>query len=120
MAKFWFSLNLSEIGDVDTNLVTLKFSSGAMGTIDNSRNAVYGYDQRLEVFCSNGVAIAGNESENTVIKGNPDGFHSSRIPHFFMQRYAPCYVDEVRKFIERSVKTNPQSPTDMMDVWLLF
>ncbi len=53
---------LSQAGDVDTNLVTLKFENGAMGVIDNSRQAVYGYDQRLEVFCSQGMALAGNES----------------------------------------------------------
>ena len=61
---------------------------------DNSRKAVYGYDQRLEVFCSNGTAMADNEAEDTVARGDPDGFHSARPPFFFMQRYAPCYVDD--------------------------
>lgn len=91
---------LNEFGDIDTNIINLKFANGTLGTIDNSRQAVYGYDQRLEVFCSNGIAMAGNETENTTIMANPAGFHSSRIPHFFMQRYAPCYVEEVRQFIE--------------------
>ncbi|MEW5871536.1 MAG: inositol 2-dehydrogenase [Chloroflexota bacterium] len=91
---------LTEADDVDTNVVTLKFSNGAMGVIDNSRQAVYGYDQRLEVFCSDGVAMAGNEAENTVVRGIENGFHSARPPYFFMQRYAPCYVEEVRQFIE--------------------
>ena len=88
------------IGDIDTNIVTLKFANGAMGVIDNSRQAVYGYDQRLEVFCSNGVAMANNEVENVAIKGAKDGYHSARLPYFFMNRYAPCYVEEVRQFIE--------------------
>jgi len=91
---------LNEIGDIDTNIINLKFANGTLGTIDNSRQAVYGYDQRLEVFCSNGIAMAGNETENTTVMANPAGFHASRIPHFFMQRYAPCYVEEVRQFIE--------------------
>ena len=88
------------IGDIDTNIVTLKFANGAIGVIDNSRQAVYGYDQRLEVFCSNGIALAENESENTAIKGGKDGYHSARLPYFFMDRYAPCYLEEVRQFIE--------------------
>ncbi len=57
---------LNEFGDVDTDVIVLRFTNGALGTIDNSRKAVYGYDQRLEVFCSNGTAMADNEAETTV------------------------------------------------------
>jgi len=105
---------LKEFGDVDTSLVTLKFANGAIGMIDNSRQAVFGYDQRLEVFCLDGTAVADNEVENTVRKGDRSGFHSARIPHFFMQRYAPCYVHEVRQFIEcvREDKPVPVSGED--------
>jgi myo-inositol 2-dehydrogenase/D-chiro-inositol 1-dehydrogenase len=102
---------LAEIGDVDTNIITLKFSNGTLGAIDNSRQAVYGYDQRLEVFCSNGVAMAGNEAENTVVKGNSQGYQSAKPPYFFMQRYAKCYVDEVRQFIECVRDDTPPSIT---------
>lgn len=91
---------LKQADDVDTTLVTLKFANGAMGVIDNSRQAVFGYDQRVEVFCANGTAIANNETDNTVIKANKDGYHSDRLPYFFMNRYASCYVEEVRQFIE--------------------
>jgi myo-inositol 2-dehydrogenase/D-chiro-inositol 1-dehydrogenase len=105
---------LKEFGDIDTNVVTLKFANGAVGAIDNSRQAVYGYDQRLEVFCTNGTAMADNEAESTILKGDPDGFHSARPPHFFMQRYAPCYVDEVRQFLEcvRDDKPTPVTGQD--------
>jgi myo-inositol 2-dehydrogenase/D-chiro-inositol 1-dehydrogenase len=105
---------LTEFDDVDTNVVTLKFANGAVGAIDNSRKAVYGYDQRLEVFCSNGTAIAENEAETTIRKGDPQGFHSARPPFFFMQRYAPCYVDEVRQFIE-CVRDDSPTPTTGKD-----
>jgi myo-inositol 2-dehydrogenase/D-chiro-inositol 1-dehydrogenase len=105
---------LNEIGDIDTNIINLKFTNGTLGTIDNSRQAVYGYDQRLEVFCSNGIAMAGNETENTTVMANPAGFHASRIPHFFMQRYAPCYVEEVRQFIE-CVRENKPTPVTGLD-----
>jgi myo-inositol 2-dehydrogenase/D-chiro-inositol 1-dehydrogenase len=91
---------LAEADDVDTDIVTLKFENGALGVIDNSRQAVYGYDQRLEVFCSKGVAIAQNEAENTVVKGIENGYHAARLPYFFIQRYDQCYVTEVRQFLE--------------------
>jgi myo-inositol 2-dehydrogenase/D-chiro-inositol 1-dehydrogenase len=105
---------LESFGDTDTNIVTLKFTNGAVGAIDNSRKAVYGYDQRLEVFCSNGIAMADNEAENTLLKGDPDGFHSARPPYFFMQRYAPCYVEEVRQFLE-CVRQDKPTPTTGKD-----
>ena len=90
---------LEEFGDLDTALITLRFKDGTIGSIDNSRQSVYGYDQRLEVFCLEGTAMAENEKENMVLKGNREGFQSSRVPNFFIQRYAPCYVDEVRQFL---------------------
>ena len=105
---------INEFGDIDTTVVTLKFANGAVGTIDNSRRAVYGYDQRLEVFCSNGTAIAENERENVAVKGVADGFHSSRVPLFFMNRYAACYVEEVRQFVE-AVRDNKPTPIDGND-----
>jgi myo-inositol 2-dehydrogenase/D-chiro-inositol 1-dehydrogenase len=105
---------LQEINDIDTDIVTLRFANGTVGAIDNSRKAVYGYDQRLEVFCSNGAAMAGNEVENTVLQGDPAGMHSAKPPYFFMQRYAPCYVEEVRQFIE-CVREDRPTPTTGKD-----
>jgi myo-inositol 2-dehydrogenase/D-chiro-inositol 1-dehydrogenase len=102
---------LNEFGDIDTDVVVLRFCNGALGTIDNSRKAVYGYDQRLEVFCSNGTAMADNEAETTVVKGNTSGFLSAKPPYFFMQRYAPCYVEEVRQFVE-CVRDDKPTPTN--------
>jgi myo-inositol 2-dehydrogenase/D-chiro-inositol 1-dehydrogenase len=105
---------LADIGDVDTTIITLKFEDGTVGAIDNSRQAVYGYDQRLEVFCSHGVAMAGNEAENTVIKGNESGFSSARPPHFFMQRYADCYINELRQFVDCIIE-DKATPTNGQD-----
>ena len=105
---------LKEFGDIDTDVVTLKFVNGAVGAIDNSRKAVYGYDQRLEVFCSNGTAMANNEAETVTVKGNTDGFLSAKPPYFFMQRYAPCYVEEVRQFVE-CVRDDKPTPTTGVD-----
>jgi myo-inositol 2-dehydrogenase/D-chiro-inositol 1-dehydrogenase len=95
-------------------VVILKFANGAVGTIDNSRKAVYGYDQRLEVFCSNGTAFVENEKENVAVKGSREGFLSSKVPYFFMQRYAPCYVEEVRQFVE-CVREDKLTPTTGAD-----
>ena len=105
---------LNEFGDLDTCVTALKFKNGVVGAIDNSRKAVYGYDQRLEVFCANGTAMANNEAETTVVRGGTDGFLSAKPPYFFMQRYAPCYVEEVRQFIECLIEDKP-TPTNGAD-----
>jgi myo-inositol 2-dehydrogenase / D-chiro-inositol 1-dehydrogenase len=102
---------LKDIGDVDVDIITLKFMNGAIGSIDNSRTCVYGYDQRLEVFCSDGTAMAQNEYENTGIRGDKNGFHTSKVPYFFIQRYAECYVEEVRQFLQCVQEDKPVSPT---------
>ena len=58
--------SIQEVNDVDTAIVTLKFANGALGVIDNSRQAVYGYDQRVEVFGEKGAVAADNCCPTTV------------------------------------------------------
>jgi myo-inositol 2-dehydrogenase/D-chiro-inositol 1-dehydrogenase len=105
---------LKEFGDLDTAVISLKFKDGTLGSIDNSRQAVYGYDQRVEVFCLNGTAMAENETEHTVAKGNLEGFHTARVEAFFMQRYGPCYIEEVREFL-RCVRDDQPVPVSGED-----
>jgi len=109
MGKVLIQPELEELGDVDISIVTLKFKNGAIGVIDNSRQCLYGYDQRLEVFCLNGAARAENETEHTVIKGTSDGFQSAKLPYFFIQRYADCYIEEERQFL-RCVRDDQPTP----------
>ena len=66
---------IGEAGDVDTAVVTLKFASGAMAVIDNSRKAVYGYDQRVEVFGSKGAVVDQNDTPNSVVLYAEDGLY---------------------------------------------
>jgi len=91
---------LEQVNDVDTDVITLRFSNGALGVIDNSRQAVYGYDQRLEVFGSAGAARAENQATDTVLQSDNSGIHSAKPPRFFMDRYTECYVTEFREFID--------------------
>jgi myo-inositol 2-dehydrogenase/D-chiro-inositol 1-dehydrogenase len=91
---------LAGIGDVDTDVVTLRFANGALGVIDNSRQSVYGYDQRLEVFGSAGAARAENEANDTVLRSDAEGVLSAKPPRFFIDRYLECYVTEFREFVD--------------------
>ena len=74
---------IGEAGDVDTAVVTLKFANGAIGSINNSRKAVYGYDQRVEVFGSEGMVNIKNDHPNTHTFYGADGVVSEKPLYFF-------------------------------------
>jgi myo-inositol 2-dehydrogenase/D-chiro-inositol 1-dehydrogenase len=90
---------IGEAGDFDTAVITLKFANGAVGTIDNSRQAVYGYDQRVEVFGSKGMVAVANNTPDTHVFSASDGVHSAKPLYFFLERYTESFVAEMREFV---------------------
>jgi len=91
---------LADLGDVDTAVTTLSFQSGAIGVIDNCRQAAYGYDQRVEVHGALGMLAADNELATTVQVADETGFHRPRLPEFFLDRYGDAYARELELFAE--------------------
>ena len=91
---------IGEAGDIDTAIITLRFENGVIGTIDNSRKAVYGYDQRVEVFGSEGVVVISNNTPDTAVVSNASGIHASLPLFFFIERYTEAYIAEMKEFIE--------------------
>ncbi len=90
---------IGKAGDIDTAIVTLKFASGAIGVIDNSRQAVYGYDQRAEVFGSAGCASVENEKPSTARISTKDAVTEEKPLYFFLERYMQAYASEVSEDI---------------------
>jgi myo-inositol 2-dehydrogenase/D-chiro-inositol 1-dehydrogenase len=97
----------SKYGDIDTAIITLRFRNGALGMIDNSRKAVYGYDQRVEVFGSKGSVTIANDHPNSAVVSTADGIVSDKPLHFFLERYNGAYVDETQQFIESLLNGKP-------------
>ena len=91
---------IGEAGDVDTAVVSLKFANGAMGVIDNSRKAVYGYDQRVEVFGSEGAVMDENDTPNNATYYGADGTSSSPCYKIMWDRYTMAFAAEQRAFAE--------------------
>ena len=91
---------IGEAGDVDTALVTLKFENGAIGVIDNSRKAVYGYDQRVEVFGSEGCAEDQNDTPNTAVLSTADGAVHGVAYKVMWDRYTGAFVAEMQAFAD--------------------
>ena len=91
---------IGEAGDVDTAIITLRFENGVIGTIDNSRRAVYGYDQRVEVFGSGGMVTVSNKTPDSAVVNDGQGVHGPLPLYFFIERYVDSYVAEMQAFIE--------------------
>lgn len=100
--------------DVDTAIIQLRFANGALGVIDNSRQAVYGYDQRLEVLGSAGMLLADNKVEHSVTHYAQTGSHSAKPLYFFLERYQQAFVAELAAFHDAWVHNKP-SPASGQD-----
>lgn len=87
-------------GDVDTAVVTLTYADGRIAVIKNSRRAVYGYDQRVELLGAEGLLQAQNMLENTVVKSTTAGVSSAKPTYFFLERYMPSYANEWGAFVD--------------------
>ncbi len=105
---------IGKAGDIDTAIVTLKMANGALAVIDNSRKAVYGYDQRAEVFGSKGMVMNANDSQSNIVIANDAGVTGEKPLNFFLERYMDAYAKEVKCFIDAIVKKTP-TPLGVMD-----
>jgi len=90
---------IGEAGDLDTVVVVMTHDNGAITTIDNSRQAVYGYDQRVEVFGSKGLVTSENHREHHAVFRGPEGSKGAAVPYFFLDRYIPSYLAEWEAFV---------------------
>jgi myo-inositol 2-dehydrogenase/D-chiro-inositol 1-dehydrogenase len=100
---------IGEAGDIDTAVITMRMANGAIATIDNSRKAIYGYDQRVEVFGSAGMVQVANRTPENHVHFAADGVHTSKPLHFFLERYQEAYLLEMQQFIQ-AVATRTAPP----------
>lgn len=105
---------IGQAGDVDTAVTTVRFANGVIGTIDNCRRAVYGYDQRVEVFGSGGAINTLNNYPNNAILSTATAIRRDLPHHFFMQRYIESYQIEIEAFV-RAIHEDTPAPVSGHD-----
>ncbi|MBP8997941.1 MAG: inositol 2-dehydrogenase [Anaerolineaceae bacterium] len=98
---------LKEVGDIDNVVVNLRFASDAVGNIDMSRNAVYGYDIRTEVLGTEGSLWIGYLQQTPTLVLTRNGVTHDTVP-YFMERFATAYAEEIRGFVHHILEnTSP-------------
>jgi len=105
---------IGEAGDVDTALIVLKFANGLIGTIDNCRQAPYGYDQRVEVLGSKGSIATENQYPNRAVISTAESVRRDLPLNFFMERYQDSFANEMRAFVSAVANGTPV-PVSGMD-----
>jgi len=100
--------------DYDTAIISLKFANGAIGVIDNCRKASHGYDQRVEVLGSEGSVEILNDTPSTTIVSSDKGICYEKPLHFFLERYAGAYIEEIKAFYD-AVINNKETPVKAID-----
>jgi inositol 2-dehydrogenase len=89
---------LKDVGDIDNAVINLRFANGAIGNIDLSRNAVYGYDIRTEVLGSEGGLLMGKWQQTSTLMMTRNGITHDTVP-YFMERFGEAYAEEIRDFV---------------------
>ena len=91
---------IGELGDVDTSRVVLRTASGRLCVISNTRRSGYGYDQRIEAYCSGGLLCAGNPALDSVQRLDAQGSHGAPIHPGFAARYTEAYRAQIHHFAD--------------------
>ena len=89
---------LKDVGDIDNAIINLKFANNAVGNIVLSRNAIFGYDIRTEVFGSEGALQIGSLQQTSTLMLTRQGITHDTIPGF-MERFGDAYAAEIRAFV---------------------
>jgi len=105
---------ISEVGDIDTAIITIKLANGSLAVIDNSRQAAYGYDQRAEVFGSKGQVAVTNDTASTAVISTADGINGEKPLYFFLERYMASFSKEVSLFVD-AIANDTEVPVNIND-----
>ena len=98
-------------GDVDSTAVTIRTKKGRLAQINTSRRAAYGYDQRFEILGSKGMLQAGNHKPTEVVAATERSVSVDKPEHFFLERYAKAYANEMAHFFDALAEGTPVRTT---------
>jgi myo-inositol 2-dehydrogenase/D-chiro-inositol 1-dehydrogenase len=95
---------VATVGDIDSTAVAIRTKKGRLALINTSRRAAYGYDQRFEILGSKGMLQAGNHAPTEVTAWSGQSVSRDKPEHFFLERYAKAYANEMAHFFDALAK----------------
>ena len=99
---------MEKLGDYDTVTVVMTTASGKQAMITNSREALYGYDQRVEAHGSKGMAVSENRRPHQMqLSGKGFSNHAAPLLNFFIERYREAFDAEIDAFVEAVEQRTP-------------
>lgn len=101
---------MESVGDIDNALVNMVFENGTLGTVQLSRNAVFGYDIRTEIWGSKGSIQIGYFQHTPILVMTQEGITHDVVPHF-MQRFESAYLTQIQEFVNRVANGQPPALT---------
>ncbi len=103
--------NIEQYHDVDNAVIQLRFANGTMAVIDNSRQAVYGYDQRLEVYSEKQCLKAENTQVSALKCYQDHSIYQGKLADFFLDRYKEAYETQMDAFLAAVFEDKPVAVT---------
>jgi inositol 2-dehydrogenase len=89
---------MKSIGDIDNAIINLVFRSGALGAVHLSRNAVFGYDIRTEIWGTKGSIQIGYFRQTPILVMTKEGISHDVVP-YFMERFENAYLAQIQNFV---------------------
>ena len=101
---------MKEVGDIDNAIVNMVFESGTLGVVELSRNAVFGYDIRGEIWGTKGSIQIGYFRQTPILMMTKEGITHDAVPYFF-ERFESAYLTQIQDFVDRVLKSEKPSVT---------
>ena len=102
---------IREFGDVDTSIATLSLANGGLVQIDSVRRSSYGYDERIEVFGSAGMAQARRQHDGHVSRYHGRWITSDGMHAGWLERVRPTYAAALAAFVRSLEGDSAETPT---------
>ena len=91
----------AELDEVDTAMIVMRTADGKQCHINNSRTAVYGYDQRVELLGTSGMLVSDNRKPNEVKRFTGETTEvAAPYLFFFIERYHEAFMAEIAAFVD--------------------